>query len=121
MVQKSPKKTTKSATVTKVTREKAVAKKTAQPSTSSGPPKATVKKAAQPSTNSGSTTKTTRAKNQAPPCTRKPAKPRRGTGVKVTDEQIRARAFEIYLARNGASGDAASDWIQAERELRGGV
>ncbi len=34
-----------------------------------------------------------------------------------TEEQIRARAFEIYLARNGGPGDAHSDWAQAEREL----
>lgn len=34
-----------------------------------------------------------------------------------TDEQIRARAFGIYLARNGGPGDAHSDWQRAEREL----
>lgn len=34
-----------------------------------------------------------------------------------TNEQIRARAFEIYLARNGGPGDAQADWVQAEREL----
>ena len=42
-------------------------------------------------------------------------KPR--TKVAPTEEQIRARAFEIYLARNGGPGDADSDWAQAEREL----
>jgi hypothetical protein len=35
-----------------------------------------------------------------------------------TDEQIRERAFQVYLRRNGGPGDAHSDWIQAERELR---
>ena len=35
------------------------------------------------------------------------------------DEQIRARAYEIYLARNGAPGNPESDWRQAEEELRG--
>jgi hypothetical protein len=34
-----------------------------------------------------------------------------------TQEQIRERAFEIYLRRNGGPGDAHSDWVQAEREL----
>lgn len=39
----------------------------------------------------------------------------------VTSDRIRARAFEIYQARNGngGQGDAASDWSQAERELNG--
>jgi len=36
-----------------------------------------------------------------------------------TEEQIRVRAFEIYLARNGGPGDAAADWAQAEAELTG--
>lgn len=32
-------------------------------------------------------------------------------------DQIRQRAFEIYLRRNGGPGDPVADWIQAEREL----
>lgn len=32
-------------------------------------------------------------------------------------ERIRARAYEIYRLRAGAKGDAASDWLQAEREI----
>jgi hypothetical protein len=32
-------------------------------------------------------------------------------------ERIQARAYEIYLARNGTNGDALSDWLQAEREI----
>lgn len=36
-----------------------------------------------------------------------------------SDEQIRARAYEIFLARNGGPGDALADWVQAERELTG--
>jgi hypothetical protein len=35
-----------------------------------------------------------------------------------TDEQIRARAYEIYLARGRVAGDEDADWLQAERELR---
>ncbi len=35
-----------------------------------------------------------------------------------SEEQIRARAFEIFQRRNGGPGDACSDWLQAEHELR---
>lgn len=35
-----------------------------------------------------------------------------------SEEQIRARAFEIFMRRNGGPGDAHSDWLQAERELQ---
>ena len=37
----------------------------------------------------------------------------------VTPERIQARAYEIFLARNGGEGDALADWLQAERELNG--
>jgi hypothetical protein len=33
-------------------------------------------------------------------------------------EEIQARAYKIFLSRNGAPGDPESDWLQAERELR---
>jgi len=36
----------------------------------------------------------------------------------VTDEEIRQRAYEIYLNRGGAPGSELDDWLQAERELR---
>jgi hypothetical protein len=35
-----------------------------------------------------------------------------------TQEEIRVRAYELYIARGGADGHAMDDWIQAERELR---
>ena len=38
-----------------------------------------------------------------------------------TEDEIRQRAHEIYLARGGAPGVAVLDWLQAERELRAGV
>ena len=41
------------------------------------------------------------------------------TQVMPTEEQIRARAFEIFQRRNGGPGDAHADWLQAERELTG--
>ncbi len=36
----------------------------------------------------------------------------------ITEEQIRSRAYEIYLGRRGRPGDPCQDWLQAERELR---
>ncbi len=35
------------------------------------------------------------------------------------ERRINARAYEIYLERDGADGDANSDWLQAEAEIRG--
>jgi hypothetical protein len=35
-----------------------------------------------------------------------------------TESEIRQRAHEIYLSRGGAPGNAESDWLQAEAELR---
>jgi hypothetical protein len=37
---------------------------------------------------------------------------------KVTDEEIRQRAYEIYLARGATPGFELNDWLDAERELR---
>jgi len=34
------------------------------------------------------------------------------------EEQIRRRAYEIYLERGGAPGDEHQDWLAAEREVR---
>lgn len=34
-----------------------------------------------------------------------------------THEEIALRAYEIYLERGGAAGDALQDWTRAEREL----
>jgi hypothetical protein len=36
-------------------------------------------------------------------------------------EDIRIRAYEIYLERGGQSGHDLDDWIQAERELESRV
>ncbi|MEI7657917.1 MAG: DUF2934 domain-containing protein [Phycisphaerae bacterium] len=32
-------------------------------------------------------------------------------------DRIRRRAFELFLARCGGSGDALSDWLEAERQV----
>jgi hypothetical protein len=40
-------------------------------------------------------------------------------GSEPTIDQIRRRAYEIYLERGGAPGNPLEDWSRAERELRG--
>lgn len=46
------------------------------------------------------------------------ARPGQGLASPVpTKQQIRERAYQIYLARNGRPGDPTTDWLQAEREL----
>jgi hypothetical protein len=35
-----------------------------------------------------------------------------------SQEEIRSRAYEIYLERDGLPGDALDDWLRAERELQ---
>jgi hypothetical protein len=37
--------------------------------------------------------------------------------VRPGDDQIRLRAYEIYLRRDGRPGDPMDDWFCAEREL----
>jgi hypothetical protein len=36
-------------------------------------------------------------------------------------EEIRRRAYEIYLERNGFGGNEVDDWLQAEMELVSGA
>jgi hypothetical protein len=40
---------------------------------------------------------------------------------KSAHEEIRGRAYEIYLERGGQPDGEMDDWLQAERELDGGV
>ena len=35
-----------------------------------------------------------------------------------TEQEIRIRAYELYLSRGGADGDDLSDWLEAERIVR---
>ena len=42
-------------------------------------------------------------------------------GNSARDEEIRRRAYEIYLQRGQQPGRELDDWLQAERELEGGV
>jgi hypothetical protein len=41
-------------------------------------------------------------------------------GNSARDEEIKRRAYEIYLARDGQPGGELDDWLQAERELDAG-
>jgi hypothetical protein len=41
-----------------------------------------------------------------------------GSLPEPTFDEIRQRAYEIYLGRGGAPGNSTSDWLQAERELK---
>lgn len=36
----------------------------------------------------------------------------------ILEDEIRARAYEIFLRRGNTPGDSVADWLQAERELR---
>ena len=42
-------------------------------------------------------------------------------GNAARDEEIRLRAYEIYLERGEQPGRDLDDWLQAERELEGAV
>ena len=42
-------------------------------------------------------------------------------GSAARDEEIRRRAYEIYLERSKQPGRELDDWLQAERELERGV
>ena len=35
----------------------------------------------------------------------------------TTEDRIRQRAYEIYMARGGNPGQYLDDWLQAEREI----
>jgi hypothetical protein len=37
----------------------------------------------------------------------------------VSEEQIRRRAYELYVQRGGTHGRHMDDWFRAESELRG--
>jgi hypothetical protein len=41
----------------------------------------------------------------------------RGRGP-VTEDQIRQRAYEIFLAKGASPGQDVQDWLRAERELQ---
>jgi hypothetical protein len=36
----------------------------------------------------------------------------------ITEDEVRLRAYELYVQHGTDSGDEVGDWLQAERELR---
>lgn len=44
--------------------------------------------------------------------------PAQTAGSKDIAEQIRRRAYELYLKRGQAHGNDWADWLQAEREVK---
>jgi Protein of unknown function (DUF2934) len=45
--------------------------------------------------------------------------PTDGTEHEELEEQIRTRAYELYLERGAEPNDDLGNWLQAEREYRG--
>ena len=45
------------------------------------------------------------------------AKSKKAAAAKPTQDQIAARAYEIYLERGATPGDPMQDWLRAEHEL----
>jgi hypothetical protein len=41
-------------------------------------------------------------------------------GTAITHEEIRLRAYEIFLTRGGTHGNDHDDWLLAEHELKQG-
>ncbi|CAG0957255.1 hypothetical protein PHYC_00534 [Phycisphaerales bacterium] len=79
-------------------------------------PKTIVKETAAPTPISKDTQRRTPPDAASPTLVHKVSE---GVHIEITPERIRIRAYEIYLAHNGAPEDPISDWCQAERELNG--
>jgi hypothetical protein len=47
------------------------------------------------------------------------APPTEERGHALLEEQIRTRAYELYLERGSKPNDDLGDWLRAEREYRG--
>jgi|ERR1700690_4392593 len=48
----------------------------------------------------------------------KPAAKKTQASAVNLDEEIRRRAYELFLERQGVAGDPTADWFVAEREVR---
>ena len=66
--------------------------------------------ASKPKRNGSTESQTTQAKTGKVPA-----------GNSAPDEEIRRRAYEIYLERGEQPGRELNDWLQAERELERGA
>jgi hypothetical protein len=64
------------------------------------------------STKSGSKPRVTKSKSQA-----SRSKNTNPSTKKITEDDIRKRAHEIYLARGGTPGFEMDDWLMAKMEL----
>jgi hypothetical protein len=53
--------------------------------------------------------------------TRAPSGTNHGTINGPSEEQIRIRAYHLYLQRAGRSNDPLDDWLRAEREVIAGL
>ena len=61
------------------------------------------------------TTRTTTTRQRAPLPPTPKVKAKQTT---ITENDLRLRAYEIYLQRGSNPGDEIGDWLQAERELK---
>lgn len=69
--------------------------------------------------NPGSTPRRTRkAASVQPPVKPDLRQANRMVATNGTDEEIRRRAYEIYLERGSTPGNESDDWLVAEREVR---
>ena len=100
----------------RISKAKGSATKTrqAKPKTAKAAGKTTMKSTGRSAKSTRTTAKTDRAKmiQKSMPAAEVIGRP------ELAIEEIRHRAYEIYLARGGAPGDPMADWLQAERELR---
>ena len=55
-----------------------------------------------------------KTQKRTPPPTIEKVEPKKTT---ITEDDVRLRAYELYLQRGAIPGDEVSDWLQAEREL----
>ena len=49
---------------------------------------------------------------------RRDAAPASKVPVRDLEEEIRRRAYELYLQRGGTPGDPSQDWLVAEQQVR---
>lgn len=67
----------------------------------------------------GTTTRTKKTSTAAEIATAPVASDNRKVLVPINlDEEIRQRAYELYLERGSTAGNEQEDWVTAEREVR---
>ena len=74
--------------------------------------------ARKPAVAAGPATTETRSEAATAPSART-IEPTRTSRREASEAEIRARAYELYLSRGGADGDAEADWLAAERQILG--